>query len=157
MNKLFDVIKNWTPRMYLSVSIKDEIKAYSKELKDKKFEKLKTTLNELIDKKEMSKKTYDLINTLITELNKDNITDEEACDLIEETITILKDDDDIDLENILDNECTRYNKFTQSNPAEYISYEETQKRYILKYNNNVVKRKNISELIKILKEKSRDK
>ena len=93
----------------------------------------KSEINELVE-------TLDKINKLIEELNDndDNISRKE-----------IKEDN---LEETLDKECYRYNKFTKSNPAEYIKYNKTTKNYILINNKKEITSKKLDKLIKIKKE-----
>ncbi len=60
--------------------------------------------------------------------------------------------DYLKLENELDMKCDRYNKFTQNNPAKYISYDKRENRYTYENNNCKIKRKTLKDLIFIVKD-----
>lgn len=95
---------------------------------------------------------------LVKELKEQGMTatlsTNEAYNLIEE---VIKEIEDINLEKELDKECERYNNFTESNPAQNISYHNGRKNYVLEYENEEKASKKLSKLVLLLKEKIRKK
>ncbi len=77
------------------------------------------------------------------------LTTNEACNLIEEAIREIEDEN---LEKELDEECDRYNKFTESNPAEHIRYNKDKGNYMLKLDDNEIASKHLQKLVKKLRE-----
>ncbi len=150
MNTLKEIIKSLNPNRYIPKSNKDEINKLITELDKIKYKKLIEGLTEVINATKYTKKLKETLDNLTKDLQEDDLTTTDLCDLIEEAIKEIQDDN---LENILDAECDRYNKFTESNPAEYVSYDTTNNKYT--FNNTIVKfsKKNKVDLIKKIKEK----
>ncbi len=149
MNTIKEIIKGLSPNRYIPKSNKDELNKLIDELDKIKYEKLIEGLKEVISASKFTKKLKDTLDNLTKDLQEDGLTTNEACDLIEEAIKEIQDDN---LENILDGECDRYNKFTESNPAEYVSYDKTNNKYV--FNNTVTKfsKKNKVDIIKKIKQ-----
>ena len=82
----------------------------------------------------------DTLTEIINELKDQGLTTNEAINVIEEAI---KEIEDVNLEKVLDEECDRYNKFTESNPAEHIRYDKNGNRFILEHNELKIKKKKI--------------
>jgi hypothetical protein len=142
---------------YITVDNKKEIKDLCEKLNDAKFESLKNELLLSVNNKKMTKTSKLAIDKLIFELkNNETLTIDDKNKLIEETINIIEDSND-DLEGQLDMKCNRYTKFTISNPAEYIRHDKNGNKYILEFNNEIIKKKDLKTIIEQLKEKIRDK
>ena len=84
---------------------------------------------------------------MIKDLQEDGLSQEKVNNLIEEAI------EDENLEKILDDLCDRYNKFTESNPAEYVSCGKDKSYRLILPNEKEMKSKNLSKIIGKLKEK----
>jgi hypothetical protein len=146
MDKIKDAISGLKPSKHISKVEKTEINELIEQLDKIKYDKLIKELNNVVNATKYTKKLNERLNKLVEDLTEnDNISREEACEKIEETIKEIQDDD---LENNLDKECVRYNKFTKSNPAEYISYNEKQNNYRLIRPDN--KEKKSSKLLKLI-------
>ena len=144
-------LKKVTWGKYMPKSDGDELKKLSEDLDEIKYKKLKDTLIESIDKKKYTPSLKKIIDELSESLKKEGVTKNEACELIDEAIKEI-DDDNLELE--LDQKCDRYNKFTENNPAEYISYDKTHKNYqLIIPKEKKVSSNNLSILLKKLKEK----
>lgn len=144
METIRKFISSWTYGKYITKNDKSHLAELSKQLVDVKYEKLKAELNLLISQNKLTKKSLDAITKLADGLKEDGLTKESANELIEETIKEIEDDT---LESRLDMECDRYNKFTENNPAEYISFNQSKDKYILRYDNKELKSKNLQKLV----------
>ena len=133
MNSIKDAISGLKPSKHISKVEKTEINELIETLDKIKYNKLIEELQKVVNSKKYTKTLNDKINKLIEKLNDndDNISREEICDKIEKTIDEIKEIEEDNLEETLDKECHRYNKFTKSNPAEYINYNEKQNTYRL--------------------------
>jgi hypothetical protein len=108
-----------------------------------KITELKKFIQNFVKSKKLSKKLKSTIINIIDEIKKEiNNIDQ---------INIKNFDKDNILEKELDSECHRYNKYTNNNPAEYISYDRNKDRYILKFDKVIYKKKNLTELVLIQK------
>jgi hypothetical protein len=142
MNRLNDTINKLTVGKYIQ---KTEVKEIQDELTSEKYDNLNTLLQIILNSKKYTAKLNKEINLLLE--------CENTIDIIKE---ILQDIQDDNLEEILDSECTRYTKFTESNPTEHIKYDKTDKLYI--YNGTKrIKKKYLKNLVIIAKENLRDK
>jgi hypothetical protein len=145
-----EILKKMKPSKHIPAGIKTELRGMIKTIADK-------NLNNIIEKllkcksytqpmqKEINdfiKKYYDTIDLDQSELIKNESTE----------ITLITKTDE-GLSKKLDAECDRYNKFTQSNPAEFIRYNKTKKNYVLVIDNKEIKSKNLEKLVLKLKEK----
>lgn len=154
METLKNIISSWTYGKYIPKDDKAKLADLTKQLVDVKYEKLRTELNILMTQSKLTKKSLDAIKKLTDGLKEDGMTIEMANELIEETIKEIEDDT---LESRLDMECDRYNKFTESNPAEYIRYDTNKNRYILEYDDERTKSKDLNKLIDKIKKILGDK
>ncbi len=150
MNSIINIIKSLTPNKYIPKPDKTELERLANELDKIKYHKLIECLKEVISSSKCTKKLKDTLDNLTKDLKEEGLTTNDACDLIEEAIKEIQDEN---LEDTLDKECERYNKFTESNPAEHVSYDKTNNKFV--FNNTIIKfsKKNKSELIKKVKEK----
>jgi very-short-patch-repair endonuclease len=148
METLRNIISSWTYGKYIPKDDKAKLAELTKQLVDVKYEKLRTELNVLMSQYKLTKKSLDAITKLTNELKENGMTIETATELIEETIKEIEDDT---LESKLDMECDRYNKFTENNPAEHISYDTNKNRYTLDYDNERTKSKELNKLIDKIK------
>ena len=145
---LSENISNLNHGEYITKSQKDIILDLSSKINNsnQKSIDLKKYLQNFTSSKKLSKKLKLITLKIIEEIKKETNIDE---------IQIIDNIDD--LEKNLDYECHRYNKYTENNPTEYISYDRQKERYILNYNKVIYKRKNLEELIVILKKNIGDK
>jgi len=148
METLKNIISSWTYGKYIPKDDKAKLADLTKQLVDVKYEKLRTELNILMTQSKLTKKSLEAIKKLTDGLKEDGMTIEMANELIEETIKEIEDDT---LESRLDMECDRYNKFTENNPAEHISYDTNKNRYTLDYDNERTKSKELNKLIDKIK------
>lgn len=144
MDTLKKIISSLTYGKYIPKDDKAKLAELTKQLVDVKYEKLRTELNVLMSQYKLTKKSLDAITKLTNELKDNSMTIETASELIEETIKEIEDDT---LESRLDMECDRYNKFTENNPAEYIYFNQSKDRYILRYDNKELKSKKLHKLV----------
>lgn len=144
MDRLKKLIKELVPRSYIKKEIKEEVK---KLLKEELKEEEKDVLNEITRSKKYTKKLVEKLNKILE--NKEEITEEEYERTEEE---VMKEINEENLEEELDNLCERYNKFSESNPAEHISYNKNKKKYVLRDNKEEKTSKELERLIKIRKE-----
>jgi hypothetical protein len=156
MEKLNDIFSDLICGKHIVKAKKTEIEELCNILDKIKYYKLIEVLKDVIESTKYTKKLRDTIEKLKSGLQIDGIAEDTKCDLIEDAI---KEIEDINLEKILDSECDRYNKFTESNPTEHIYYDKTNKIYIYD-NNKKISKKNKSELMvkikkKILEEKEK--
>lgn len=151
MNTVFEMFKNLLGiKKYIPKSQKDEIKQAITGLDKVKNKKLIEVLNKIIESKTLTVELRNTLNKLLDDLQKEDLTEQQQIDIIDD---IIKEINDENLENILDMECDRYNKFTSNNPAEYIYYNKTHNNYTLAIPKNKEKKsKDLSKLINILKE-----
>jgi flagellar biosynthesis chaperone FliJ len=119
LNKIHNTKNNY------SIKNSTDFECLVNKLDENKYEKFIKVLNEAISKKKYTLNLKDSIEEIKERLKKNNIIEEI---FIEETIKEIEDNN---LENELDLQCERYNKYTTNNPAEYISYNVNKKRYVL--------------------------
>ena len=150
MDTLKNIISSWTYGKYIPKDDKAKLAELTKQLVDVKYEKLRTELNVLMSQYKLTKKSLDAITKLTNELKENDMTIESATELIEEAIKEIEDDT---LESRLDMECDRYNKFTENNPAEYICYDKTNRKYIYENGQTKISKKNKDELVHKIKKK----
>lgn len=148
METIRKLISSWTYGKYIPKDDKTKLAELSKQLVDTKYEKIKEELNILLSQYKLTKKSLDSINKLADGLKEYGLTIEKATELIEETIKEIEDDT---LESKLDKDCDRYNKYTESNPAEYIRYDIHKNRYELEYDEERIKSKDLNKLIDKIK------
>lgn len=150
MNTLFGMFNNLLGiKKYIPKSQKEEIKQAITELDKVKNKMLIEVLNKVIESKTLTVELRNSLTKLMNELQKEGLTDQEQINIIDD---IIKEINDENLENILDMECNRYNKYTLSNPAEYIYYNKNKNNYVLDIPNQKEKKsKDLSKLINILK------
>lgn len=153
MESIKSLIKSLTLNKYISKSDKSELENLCKNLDKIKHEKLLEGLNDVINSTKYTKKLKETIENLIKDLQEEGITQEKVNNLIEEAIEEIKEIDDENLEKILDDSCDRYNKFTESNPAEYVSCGKDKSYRLIMPNEKEIKSKNLSKIIVKLKEK----
>lgn len=153
MQTIKNIISKLTYGKYIHKDDKTKIKELIDELDTIKYNKLIVELKTIMNKSKFTKPSLALINKLLEELQDDDMTINKANELIEDTIKEIEDND---LEFNLDMDCDRYNKFTESNPAEYIRYDKTNKKYILDYNSKINRFKDLKKLVNILKVYLRD-
>jgi very-short-patch-repair endonuclease len=151
MLRIKEIINRLSPNKYIGKLDKDEIKKICNELDHARHEELIEILNELLNSSKYTKKVKEKIDKIILERNEVNEIVQ-----VNEIIETIKEIEEEGLEKILDNECERYNKFTESNPAEYIRYDKTNKKYILEYEGKKTKKANLKDLSILLKEKIGD-
>lgn len=150
MNSIINVIKRLTPNKYIPKPDKTELEELCKKIDKIKHDKLVEILEEVIRSKTFTKKSKEILDNLIKDLQEEGITQDEVNNLIEEAIIEIEDED---IEKSLDEECERYNKFTEANPAEHIYFNKQRNNYMLNYNGKTKQKKNLSELTFLLKEK----
>lgn len=153
MNSILSLIKRLSPNKYIGKPEKKELENLSKNLDKRKHEKLLEVLNEVIKATKYTKKLKETLENLINDLEVEGITEEKVKNLIEEAIEEIKEIEDENLEKILDESCDRYNKFTESNPAEYVSCGKDKSYRLILPNEKEIKSKNLSKIIERLKEK----
>lgn len=151
MNSILSIIKSLTPSRYIVKSEKTELENLCKNLDETKYEKLIPVINNIITSTIYTKKLKETVDDLLKELTEEEIKQEN--NLIEEIKEEIKEIYEEDLEKKLDNLCERYNKFTESNPAEYIYFDKSKNKYILDYKGKRQSKKNISEISILLKNK----
>lgn len=149
MNTIKQIFSNLSIGKYISRDDKTKLEKLRSELDNTQHQKLCKELEELINKNKLSKKSYETITKLLEALNNEETTTQDTNILLEEAIKFI--DDDL-LEDKLDKACERYMKFTENNPAEFITYDIKNKNYILRYNNNNNSSKDLNKLIIKLKE-----
>lgn len=159
MNNIISIIKRLSPNKYIAKTDKTELEKFCDELDEIKYEKLIEGIKEVIKATKYTKKLKELLDDLIKDLQEEGITQEKVNNLIEEAIEEIKEIKEIeedDLEKILDDSCVRYNKFTESNPAEYVIQDKSSESYIFD-NGKIRKRtKDFGKIIKLSKEKKND-
>jgi hypothetical protein len=141
MEQAYEIFKN----LQQSVHIK---KSYKNELTDIMSSVNNTDLKKIIKKIIDSKIYTKFLKTEVDTFMKKHPIKEKVNENTE--IVIIND---ITLENTLDSKCNRYNKYTESNPAEHIKYNKTRNNYVLVYNKKENTSKDLSKLIIMLKEK----
>lgn len=153
MESIKSLIKSLPPNKYISKTDKSELENLCKNLDKIKHEKLLEGLNDVINSTKYTKKLKETIENLIKDLQEEGITQEKVNNLIEEAIEEIKEIEEENLEEELDKECTRYNKFTESNPAEYVIQDKSSKSYI--YDDGKIRKrtKDFGKIIKLSKEK----
>ena len=154
MEDTINLLKSLSSK-YIKIDVRNKIEEL---IKEEKNDELKDILIKIISKgkflsdtklefenflkkydKEISKNKSTELSKDIDELNKNKSTE----------IILINDNT---LESILDLQCSRYNKYTKSNVAEYISYDSSHKNYILSIPNIKKKTsKNLEKLIEKLK------
>lgn len=156
MESIKTLIKSLTPNKYISKTDKSELENLCKNLDKIKHEKLLEGLNNVINSTKYTKKLKETLDNLTKDLQEEGITQEKVNNLIEEAIEEIKEIEDENLEKILDNSCDRYNKFTESNPAEYVIQDKSSKSYI--YDDGKIRKrtKDFGKIIKLSKEKKND-
>jgi hypothetical protein len=148
MNKLLNLISKITLGGYITKPFKNEIKLLSNDNNTENNKNVTNIVESISKSATCTKKLRQAIDTLLKECNVlDNIIPSDNTTTDDKIIEI----DDNDLESMLDVQCTRYNKFTESNPAEHIMYDKNKNRYIMTYNNKTIKRKDKDEIINLLK------
>ena len=130
MNNILSIIRRLSPNKYIAKTDKTELEILCKNLDKIKHEKLLEGLNDVLNSTKYTKKLKETLDNLTKDLQEEGITQEDINNLIEEAIEEIKEIEEDDLEKKLDNTCDRYNKFTESNPAEYIYYDKTNNTYI---------------------------
>ncbi len=150
MDSLRDIIKELEPNKYIAKTNKNELEKLCNELDKIKYEKIIEGLMEIIKSKKYTKKLKETIEKLVEGLGEDGITQKEVELMVEEAIKEIEDDG---LEDKLDEKCERYMKFTESNPAEFISQGKDKSYRLILSNENEIKSKNLKKIVKILKEK----
>lgn len=157
MNTIFGMFNNLLGiKKYIPKSQKEEIKQAITELDKVKNKMLIEVLNKVIESKTLTVELRNALSKLMNDLQKEGLTDQEQK---EEELNIINqskshDIEFINLENILDMQCNRYNKYTLSNPAQYIIYNKSRDNYVLAIPNQKEKKsKDLVKLINILKEK----
>lgn len=149
MNRISEILSSLSYGKYIPKQQKTELTKITEELVDEKYEKLVSQIKEILETNKLRKKMLDTLTELVNELKEQGMTTNDACNLIEEAIKEIEDEN---LEKVLDEECDRYNKFTESNPAEHISYNKSNENYVLTIDNNETKSRNLKKLIGKLKE-----
>lgn len=149
MNRISDILSSLTCGKYIPKHQKTELTKITEKLVDTKYEKLVIQIKEIIETNKLRKKMLETLTELINELKEQGITTNEACNLIEEAIREIEDEN---LEKELDAQCDRYNKFTESKPAQNISYHNGRQNYVLEYENKEKASKKLSKLVSLLKE-----
>lgn len=157
MNSIITFINKLSLNKYIGKTEKTELEKLCVELDKIKYEKLIEGLKEIIKATKYTKKLKERLDNLIKDLQEEGITQEKVNNLIEEAIEEIKEIDDEKLEEELDKECRKYNKFTESNPAEYIYYDKTNKVYMINDNGKTYRKKNLTNVIKKLKENYEEK
>jgi hypothetical protein len=146
MQSLKDLLSRITWGKYIPSTEQDELKKINGEIKD---EIINGQIETIIKTKKITKKGYESIKQIIEKLVEDGLTKEEAQEIIEDVIKEIEDDN---LEKMLDGECDRYTKYTETNPSEYISYKNERKLYLLRIDDNEISSKKLDKLIIKLKE-----
>lgn len=154
MNRISEILSSLTCGKYIPKHQKTELTKITEELVDTKYEKLVIQIKEIIETNKLRKKMLETLTELVNELKEQGITTNEAYNLIEEAIREIEEEN---LEKELDRECERYNKFTESNPAEHIRYDKTNEKYLLNYDDIKKSKRKVDELVIKLKEKIKDK
>lgn len=157
MNGIINIVKKLLPNKYIAQSDKKELEKLCEELDKIKHDKLIEGLKEVIKSTKYTKKLKETLENLTKDLQEEGITQEEANKLLEETIEVIQEIEEEDLEKELDKECERYNKFSESNPAEYINYNKTNSNYVLTIDKKEIKSKKLSNLTIKLKENLQQK
>lgn len=153
MISIINIIKRLSPNKYIAKTDKTELENICKDLDKIKYEKLLEGLKEVINATKYTKKLKDTLDNLTKDLQEEGITQDKVNNLIEDAIEEIKEIEDENLEKILDDNCDRYNKFTESNPAEYISYGKDKSYRLILPNEKEIKSKNLQKIIEKLKEK----
>ena len=123
MNSIIKLIQNLSPNKYIPKTEKTELVKLCEELDKIKYEKLIEGLKEVISAQKYTKKLKETIENLTKDLLEEGKTQKEVNEILEEAIEEIKEIQEENLEEELDKECERYNKFTESNPAEHIYYD----------------------------------
>jgi hypothetical protein len=152
VKSVFTAIGNLTYGERIKKAHKTEIEQLTKDLDDIKFNKLKDTLIELVKSTKYTKKLKETLDQLQESLEQEGLTKEDECNLIEDAIKEIEDEN---LESILDNECHRYNKFTEKNPAENVSYDSKNKKYVYRNEGDKKTKKELADLIVHIKTKDK--
>lgn len=153
MNSIITFIQKLSPNKYIGKTEKSELEKLCDELDEIKYEKLIEGLKEVINAKKYTKKLKERLENLTKDLLEEGITQKEVNNLIDEAIEEIKEIEEENLEEELDKDCTRYNKFTESNPAEHIYYNKTKNKYVLDYEGKTKSKKDLSDVSLLLKEK----
>ncbi len=154
MENILGIIKKLLPNKYIPKTEKIELEKFCKDLDKIKYEKLLEGLKEVINATKYTKKLKETLDNLTKDLQEEGITQEKVNNLIEEAIKEIQEEN---LEEELDKECERYNKFTETNPAEHIYYDKTNSVYIYNDGKNKYRKKNLSNVIEKLKENYEEK
>lgn len=144
MNRLINLIKSLVPSRHINKTTKEELKEVIIGLDVNEHKETIQFIDEILKSQKYTKKLKNKFKEKIE--NNEEITEEDINQVIIETIVEI---DDENLEKELDEKCERYMKFTESNPAEHIKYDKTNKNYILV----IGKTKNTSNNVKKLKDK----
>jgi hypothetical protein len=152
METIKRIINKLSPNKYIAKNEKNELERLCNELDEKKNEKLIEGLNEVIKSKKYTNKLKETLEKLMEDLNEEGITQKEVNEILEEAIEEIKEIEDENLEKELDELCERYNKFSESNPAEYVSCGKDKTYRLILPNEKEVKSKNLSKIIIKLKE-----
>lgn len=153
MNKLAEYLGGFTLGKYIKASQKTDLEKFKDELTDAKYKKAQETLISIINSKIFTKKISESVDELLKTLTEE-MSQEEKCDKIKNTIKIIEDES---LEDELDVKCHRYNKFTDTNPAEHVRYNKANKNYVLALDEKEVKSKKLPDLVLKLKENIKHK
>jgi hypothetical protein len=153
MESILGIIKKLSPGKYVPKTEKTELENLCKDLDQIKHKKLLEGLNDVINSTKYTKKLKETLDILTKDLQEEGITQEKVNNLIEEAIEEIKEINDENLEKTLDNLCDRYNKFTESNPAEYVSCGKDKSYRLILPDEKEIKSKNLSKIIGKLKEK----
>ena len=149
MNRLKHVLTSLMPSQHITKVTKDELKEEIDKINDELDKELKDKLDEVLNAKKCTKKLKTKIDELLKNIKNG---DEISKDKIEEVVETIKEIQDENLEEELDKECSRYNKFTKSNPAEYINFNEKDNNFRIKIPEEKIKEsKKLPKLIEKLK------
>jgi len=153
MNSIIKLIQNLSPNKYIPKTEKTELVKLCEELDQIKYKKLIEGLKEVLSAQKYTKKLKVTIENLTKDLLEEGKTQKEVNEILEEAIEEIKEIEEENLEEELDKECERYNKFTESNPAEYVSGRKDKSYRLIIPNEKEIKSKNLSKIIEKLKEK----
>ena len=141
MEQAYEIFKNLQQSVHIKKSYKNELTDIMNTINNTDLKKI---IKKIIDSKIYTK----FIKTEVDTFMKKHPIKEKINENTE--IVIIND---LTLENTLDSKCDRYNKFTENNPAEHISYNKSKNSYVLVYNKKENTSKDLSKLIIMLKEK----
>ena len=153
MNSIITLIQKLTPNKYICKTEKTELEKLCDELDKIKYKKLIEGLTEVINATKYTKKLKERLDNLTKDLLEEGITQEKVNNLIEEAIEEIKEIEEENLEEELDKECARYNKFTETNPAEYVSCGKDKSYRLIMPNEKEIKSKSLTKIIEKLKDK----